>query len=381
MLAAKLGRAIARSENAEYFKKELFMKIAKWSMTIVVSVLVLLCLYTWKLSQPIFDEKLDEQRLLHEVKIAPIEQALTFARLLTGEVLLVVGADSAGVKAFDLAVEANRSFSDSLDALKLLGGAQLRALAASQPQTQSYSWAQLGIPINETYPHIAAGTNYREHADEVGHTGDPFVFPKLSRVTGWNADVHEGTRLDFEVELCAIPLTEHSVASPASLGYLICGDYTDRWLLIKEMDIGGPMGPTGFPAGKGGQSRFPVGSLLVVPQAEDFYKGIELKLYLNGSLRQKSSAGEMIWPPHKTLNKALADCKVPYFMSGEEMVVTPSCESVPAGTLLLTGTPGGVMFKVANLWSPLAYLREDDVVVSWGTYVGFMRNKISAGTR
>jgi hypothetical protein len=63
MLAAKLGRAIARSENAEYFKKELFMKIAKWSMTIVVSVLVLLCLYTWKLSQPIFDEKLDEHPL------------------------------------------------------------------------------------------------------------------------------------------------------------------------------------------------------------------------------------------------------------------------------------------------------------------------------
>jgi 2,4-diketo-3-deoxy-L-fuconate hydrolase len=357
------------------------MKIIQWFMTTIVAALVLLSLYTWKVSQPIFNENLDQQSLLQEFEIAPIERALTFARLLTGEVLLVVGAHSTGVEALDLAAVSDRSFTDSLDAINELGADQLRAIASYTQQAQSYTWDQLGIPVNGTYPHIAAGTNYRDHADEVGHTGDPFVFPKFSRITGWNANVNDGARLDYEVELCAVALTDYSVQRPARLGYILCGDYTDRWLLIKEMEIGGAMGVTGFAAGKGGESRFPVGSLLVVPEAEDFHQEIELTLYLNGNLRQRSSAGLMIWPPYKVLNKALADCKVPYFMGTQETLVTPSCRGVPAGTLLLTGTPGGVMFKVATLWSPLSYLSEGDEVVSWGTYLGFMRNRISARSR
>ena len=241
-----------------------------------------------------------------------------------------------------------------------------------------YTWEQLGIPVNENYPHIAAGTNYRDHAEEVGHVGDPFVFPKFSRITPWNAGVTEAARLDYEVELCAVALTDHSASSPAQLAYILCGDYTDRWLLVKEMDLDGPMGPTGFPAGKGGETRFPVGSQLVIPKTDDFYKEIELTLYLNGKLRQRSRAGLMIWSPHKAFNKALADCQVPYYTEEEETVVTPSCENVPARTLLLTGTPGGVMFNVATLWNPFFYLRRGDEVISSGTYLGVMRNRIGS---
>lgn len=353
------------------------MKIAKYLVTTTAVALVLLSLYTWKLSQPIFNEKLDEELLFQELQIAPIDRALTFSRLLTGEVLLVISANSTGISALDLAAQSGRSFTDSVHAFHALGGSQLRAMATEQTQVQSYAWEQLGIPVNGTYPHIAAGANFRDHADEVGHTGDPFVFPKLSRITAWNADVNNGVRLDYEVELCAVPLADHSIQSPAQLGYILCGDYTDRWLLIKEMSIGEPMGPTGFPAGKGGETRFPVGSLLVIPEAEDFYKEVELKLYLNGNLRQKSSAGMMIWTPQKILKNALTDCQVTYFRGGETTVVTPSCHSVPAGTLLLTGTPGGVMFNIATLWNPRSYMRVGDEVVSAGTYLGIMRNKIS----
>ena len=353
------------------------MKMVKWSVASLVALSFLLCLYTWKLSQPIFNTTLNVKELATAIEIAPIDQALTFARLQSGDVLLVLSADIDGVSAIDLGAISRRTFSDSVDAYYQLGSARIRQLATDrQQQAQTFTWAQLGIPVNETYPHIAAGTNYREHADEVGHVGDPFVFPKFSNITGWNAQVSPGTRLDYEVELCAVTLTDHTTASPAPLGYILCGDYTDRWLLVKDMDLGRPMGPTGFAAGKGGATRFPVGSLLAIPESVEFYKDIELKLYLNGNLRQRSSAGQMIWAPHKVLDKALTDCKLPYFNAGEQTVVTPSCEKISARTLLLTGTPSGVMFNISTLWNPLSYLRQGDQVVSSGTHLGFMRNTI-----
>jgi hypothetical protein len=52
------------------------MKIIQWFMTTIVAALVLLSLYTWKVSQPIFDENLDRQSLLQELEIVPIEGAL-----------------------------------------------------------------------------------------------------------------------------------------------------------------------------------------------------------------------------------------------------------------------------------------------------------------
>ena len=50
----------------------------------------------------------------------------------------------------------------------------------------------------------------------------------------------------------------------------------------------------------------------------------------------------------------------------------------PGGTLVLTGTPEGVLFRLGTLWNPAAYLQEGDVVTSFGTYLGYMRNEISA---
>jgi len=182
--------------------------------------------------------------------------------------------------------------------------------------------------------------------------------------------------LDYEVELCAVPLEDHSKESPAALGYLLCGDYTDRWTLVKDMDLDGKLGLTGFPTAKGGDTRLPVGPLLVIPFSEDFYQQIELHLYVNDALRQRATAGSMLWSPREILANALADCRSAYSV-GPKTVSIADCQNIPAGTLILTGTPEGVMFHIATLWSPWAYLREDDVVTSFATYMGFVRNTIS----
>ena len=341
---------------------------------VLILLLALLAgLSSFWLTRPIFKGELDAA-VYRSVTIAPRDEALTLARNLAGDVLLVTAADAEGVAVINVSLVADRKFEDVLQAHEQLGDAGLQKLYSSSPQI-NLSWRDLGMPIARRYPHIAAGTNYRAHAEEVGHEGEPFLFPKLSRPSTWQSDVSMATRLDYEVELCAVTLTEHTSALPSRLGLLLCGDYTDRWLLVKDIDLDGIMGRTGFPAAKGGQSHLPIGPLLVIPGSVDFYRRIELSLYVNDQLRQKSGAEQMIWSAPQIVSRALADCHSPYQL-GSQTIRIADCARIPAGTLLLTGTPEGVLFHLATLWNPWAYLREGDVVTGFGTYLGFTRNEV-----
>lgn len=325
------------------------------------------------LSRPVVVGALDEEAF-GELSIAPTGQAVTLAVSEAGAVLLVTAADADGIAAIDIASVTGHAYRDAIDAYQSLGLDQLRDLFG-QASSSSYPWSRLVLPVSSIFRNIAAGTNYRAHAEEVGHEGEPFLFPKLSGPTSWNSAVASGVRLDYEVELCAVTLAEHRRESPAALGYLLCGDFTDRWLLVRDIDLDGDMGRTGFPLAKGGKSRLPVGPLLVIPDEDDFYRELTLSLYVNDRLRQYSGADKMIWPPRKILSRGLADCRTPYELQSETVFIA-DCDEIVAGTLLLTGTPAGVLFQLATLWNPWAYLRPGDVVTSFGTYLGYTRNKI-----
>jgi 2-keto-4-pentenoate hydratase/2-oxohepta-3-ene-1,7-dioic acid hydratase in catechol pathway len=195
--------------------------------------------------------------------------------------------------------------------------------------------------------------------------------------TPWDSPVRTGNRLDYEVELCAVLLSDHSTGSPAGLGYTLCGDYTDRWTLVREIDLDAETGRTGFASAKGGGTRLPVGALLVIPRNENFYRELELSLYLDDTLRQREVAGAMVWSPREILDRAMGDCDAPY-ETRQGVVHIADCDGVPAGTLILTGTPAGVLFHLATLWNPWAYLREGDVVTSFGSYLGFLRNRVES---
>lgn len=339
-------------------------------------VLIVLAVFSslW-VARPIHDGKLNSA-MFEAMTVAPPERAVTLARSRSGAALLVTRVNAEGVVAIDLGAARREDFEDTLQAFARLGFDELRALSDSATPAR-YAWRELGTPLAEIEPHIAAGTNYRAHAEEVGHEGDPFLFPKLSRPTPWNSHVAPGGRIDHEVELCAVLLTDHTPETPASLGYVLCGDFTDRWLLVRDIDLGGEMGRTGFPLAKGGEHRFPIGPLLVIPEDDDFYKELMLALYVNDELRQNAGADQMIWPPREILARALADCSVPYDLESTA-VYLGDCESLPVGTILLTGTPEGVLFHPTTIWNPAAYLREGDVVTSFGTYLGYMRNAIGS---
>lgn len=325
------------------------------------------------LSRPVVSGELTSQQF-SSLTIAPLVKAITLARDASGTILLATDADARGITAIDVSTYFGGSYQDAVDVYQQLGSWALRDAVADAPKVVR-DWQDLTQPIDSSYPHIAAGTNYRAHAEEVGHDGEPFLFPKLSHSSAWNADVLTGTRLDYEVELCAVPLADFGGQAPAKLGYLLCGDFTDRWLLVRDIDTDAPMGPTGFPLAKGGESRLPIGPLLLIPSDDEFYRDIELSLYVNETLRQQAPAGQMIWSPQQIVVNALDNCGTPYYR-GEQTLSLTACESVPAATLVLTGTPEGVLFNLATIWNPWAYLRNGDVVTSFGTYLGYLRNTV-----
>jgi 2-keto-4-pentenoate hydratase/2-oxohepta-3-ene-1,7-dioic acid hydratase in catechol pathway len=347
-------------------------------LAIVILVLLLgLAAATWRLSQPIFDEQLTGDPLQSWV-IAPVDIGLTLARVSSGDgarVVLVTGTDADGLVVIDLEEAAGRPLGDAIEAFEALGYDALERIAR-EGRGRHAAIERLALPFDPVGPHIAAGTNYRAHAEEVGVEGGPFLFPKLSQATPWNADVPKRTRLDYEAELCAVPLSAYTAAEPARLGFVLCNDFTDRWQLVTDLDFDEPMGTTGFPDGKGGPGMLPIGPLLVIPRdADDFQSNVEFELYVDGRLRQRARAASMIWSPDEMASRALRDCEVAYQSRAGELGLT-DCDGIPAGTLLLTGTPAGVMFHVLTIWAPGAYLEPGDEVWMRAPHLGALHNRV-----
>jgi 2-keto-4-pentenoate hydratase/2-oxohepta-3-ene-1,7-dioic acid hydratase in catechol pathway len=345
----------------------------------VVLVLLLLALLvaTWRLSQPKFEESLRGDPL-DSLVIAPPAAALTLARVETGagpRVVLVARGAGGRLEVVDLEAAFGQPFRDAVEAFAVLGFEALER-TVDAAATLRVSVADLTLPLDLSDRHIAAGTNFRAHAEEVGRDEGPFLFPKLSRATPWNAEVPARRRLDYEAELCAVTLTPHTALRPARLGYLLCNDFTDRWTLVRDIDLDAPMGTTGFPDAKGGEGMLPVGFLLLIPRdADAFYRDLTLELYVNGSLRQRALGGQMIWSPAQIASRALEDCDVAYHRRDGSIGLT-DCAAIPPRTLLLTGTPGGVMFHPLTLWSAGAYLGPGDEVITLASHLGVLRNRV-----
>jgi 2,4-diketo-3-deoxy-L-fuconate hydrolase len=356
------------------------MRSALIVVVALIAVLVaVLVAATARLAGPKFDERLSGDPVA-SLEIAPIEEAITLGRLDAGgdpHVVLVTRSGPDGLEVVDLQAAFGRPFRDAVDAIDGVGLDALTRLALDPASIRErIQYEDLGLPIDAAYPHIAAGTNFRAHAEEVGREEGPFLFPKLSQATAWNALVPDRARLDYEVELCAVTLTLHTASKPARLGYVLCNDFTDRWTLVSGMDLGGPMGLSGFPDGKGGDGMLTIGPLLVIPRdADAFYRDLSLDLYVDGALRQRGLGGQMIWSPAEVLARSLDDCALEY-SSKDGPVGLADCAGIPARTLVLTGTPAGVLFHPVTLWSKQAYLTPGDEVVAVATHLGVLRNRV-----
>jgi 2-keto-4-pentenoate hydratase/2-oxohepta-3-ene-1,7-dioic acid hydratase in catechol pathway len=322
-------------------------------------------------------ERLDPATLWGAV--APPEEALSFARR-DGpggrELLLVTGIERERVAALVVP-----GADDPITALAREDAAALLARAQHGLRV-SVPLAELGLPADLGERHVAAGTNFRAHGDEVG-VEEPFLFPKLVAPTSWTSEVPAAARLDYEVELCFValrPLASAADASavPGAFGVLLCNDFTDRWTLAKGMLGPGEIGTRGFADAKGRPGFLPVGPLLVVPRdLERFLAGITLELWVNGALRQRAPATDMIWPLPELVARAFAVRARPHRHAGGQVSLLPDGQTLPARTLVLSGTPGGVIFRLANLWRAGLYLQPGDEVVARATGLGALRNRVA----
>jgi len=229
-----------------------------------------------------------------------------------------------------------------------LGRAALASAVMSGAESFQCLAEQLVQPIDLASAHIAVGTNYKEHAQESAVTGSPFLFPKLVSPTGPWADIPAGKGLlDFEVELCLVPMTRLAPDGPVIGGLILGNDVTDRAVLMRGVDPRDPQSGRGFTDGKSAPGYLPVGDLFVAPEdLSAFLSGLTLQLSVNGVERQRAPVTEWIWDLEEIIRQArLKRNTVWAWREGEVRLAIADDGAIPARTLIMAGTPAGTMFQ------------------------------------
>lgn len=349
------------------------MNVLKTIIVVLIVGVLLLVARSIQVSQGLYDERIEAVPKT-ALTLAPIKDTLTFAKTKSGLVLLVAALDQKGVVAVNLTEIFDARGKDTLILYRNLGAEVIRS--ALDSQVIFVEWESLGIPFEPQEQAVAAGTNFAAHAQEVGLEDGPFLFPKISKPTAWNDDLPQSTRLDYEVELCAVPMEDYISDKPSALGVTLCNDFTDRWDLVRNIDLDGPLGQTGFADGKSGAHRLPLGALLAVPTDIDrFLDRVSLGLAVKGDLRQQGRGSQMIWKASKVMRETLAQCDQSYQYQGDNIPLT-ECGAIKAGTVVMLGTPDGVAFQMPNIWMPWPYLTAGDEVLTYASHLGFLRTKI-----
>lgn len=214
------------------------------------------------------------------------------------------------------------------------------------------------IPIRSI---IGIGRNYREHAAEQGAPlpDRPMVFYKSPAAACLHADdiivpkvCHEPDQTDYEAELAVV------IGAPARdvprdealrhvLGYTCANDVSARWW--QKSGSGGQ-----FCRGKSFDTFCPLGPRLTCAAEVPDPQALPIRCRVAGETRQDASTADMI------------------FSVAELIAELSRGATLWPGTVILTGTPGGV----GMARTPAAYLRHGDVVeVEIGQF-GVLRNRV-----
>jgi 2-keto-4-pentenoate hydratase/2-oxohepta-3-ene-1,7-dioic acid hydratase in catechol pathway len=195
---------------------------------------------------------------------------------------------------------------------------------------------------------VCVGRNYREHADELGHslTPEPLLFLKPPSAVIGDGDAivlprlpAALSRIDFEGELVAIIGHRLRHASPeaaleAVRGYTCGNDVTARDIQAAEEQ---------WTRAKGFDTFCPLGPRVTLVDPSD----VEITTRLNGEVRQHGRTGEMV------------------VGVGKLLAYISRCMTLEAGDAVFTGTPAGV-----------GSLRDGDVVEVEIGGIGVLRNPV-----
>ncbi|MEU1184569.1 fumarylacetoacetate hydrolase family protein [Streptomyces sp. NPDC005820] len=192
-------------------------------------------------------------------------------------------------------------------------------------------------PVTTPCRVVAQMVNYRSHARESGFTGDipPAFFRKASgSVSGPHDTVVRPTHvrfLDYEIELglvmgASLPVgTVGTVVEERDLPSYVAGLVVTNDVSAREIQLT----RTQFYESKSYPTFTPAGPYLALLEPEDFDRLLDLRLRLsvNGEPRQDRTLADMIVRPAQALT------------------LLARFQTLDAGDLLLTGTPGGTALK------------------------------------
>lgn len=287
------------------------------------------------------------------IEIAPLDEALTFARTGDGESVQLWAVGEVGpntLTGFNLTRAYGRDVTDPIDLFIEEGYAALHArieegLAAS-PRTIDV--ADLILPVELRDSHIAVGTNFPEHAEESEVQEGPFLFAKEVVPTPSGATVSAGDALlDYEVELAFVTLEDAPLPqAPERMGLILANDFTDRATLMRHLNPHDVTSGDGFTTGKSAPGYLPVGNLFVIPRDMDaFVAATGLTLAVNGQLRQQAPMTDWIWDIDEIFRQTDARRDVQWDYQGGKVGLPIVDGAVPARTLVLAGTPHGTIFQ------------------------------------
>ncbi len=307
-------------------------------------------------AQSAFDETAAPGQF-ESVAIARPAEALTFARLEANgrrRVIMVTRYRGGLVEGVDLSAALGRSVDDPIDVFLTEGYERLAKLpdGAGPEARVTADDRALVIPVDLRDRHVATGLNFPAHAGESGVARGPFLFPKLVEATGPYAPVPTGNGLlDYEVEVSWVPLTPLARGErPAHLGLVLCNDYTDRELLLRRIDPLDPTSGRGFTTGKSFPGSLPIGSLFVIPRDHHaFAEKLELRLYVNGRLRQRSPLRAALWRIDRLLDETWARRDLAWDHRGMAVRLPIEADRIPDRTLIMSGTPDGTIFQSITL--------------------------------
>ena len=211
---------------------------------------------------------------------------------------------------------------------------------------------------------ICIGLNYARHAAEGGKPPPerPIWFMKLPGTLQNPGDPilipgrQPSTQVDYEAELAIVLGRECRNVSRADafrhvLGYACANDVSARdW----QREWGGGQ----WNHAKGFDTFCPLGPVLVTTDELPDPGNLRIRSILNGQVMQDSSTSDMIFDVPAIIEFLSAD------------------KTLPAGTLILTGTPEGVGFAR----KPPVWLKPGDTIAIDIERIGTLTNPVQAGT-
>jgi len=206
-------------------------------------------------------------------------------------------------------------------------------------QHVAFDRVKLLSPVIGNQRVICQGANYRQHMIESGFDPDAksynmFFNKSSASICASGSSIIKPSHvslLDYEVELGLVignAIHQHTEISQAKLsdyiaGIVICNDVSARDVQIPE---------TQFFKGKSYRSFCPVGPYLCLLDQESMHylDKLELKLSVNGEVRQHDNTKNLVFKPAETLSEL------------------SSFSDLDVGDLVLTGTPSGCALRIPS---------------------------------